>query len=78
VTDMANAGTFLREVRIRHGVTQRELAERAHTQQSSISRMELGHVSPTVATLDRLLRSMDDTLGLVAAKARVRDGAIVD
>ncbi len=42
---------LLREARRRAGLTQRELAERLGTTQSSIARMESGVVSPTFATL---------------------------
>ena len=42
---------LLREARRRAGLTQRELADRLGTTQSSIARMESGVVSPTFATL---------------------------
>ena len=42
---------LLREARRRAGLSQRELAERLGTTQSSIARMESGAVSPTFATL---------------------------
>jgi transcriptional regulator with XRE-family HTH domain len=42
---------LLKEARRRAGLTQRELAERLGTTQSSIARMESGVVSPTFATL---------------------------
>jgi transcriptional regulator with XRE-family HTH domain len=42
---------LLKEARRRAGLTQRELAERLGTTQSSIARIESGVVSPTFATL---------------------------
>jgi len=61
-----NPGRLLREVRGRHGVSQRQLAIRAGTTQSAISRIESGSVSPTVATLARLLALLGDDLALSA------------
>ena len=60
------AGTLLREVRRRHGLTQRQLAARARTSQAAISRIERGLVSPSVATLARLLDLMGEELRLGA------------
>jgi len=42
--------------RRRAGLTQRELARRSGIPQPSISRIERGVISPTVDTLERLLR----------------------
>lgn len=53
------AGSVIREARLRHGLTQHQLATRARTSQAAISRIERGAVSPTVATLSELL----DVLG---------------
>jgi transcriptional regulator with XRE-family HTH domain len=57
---MANVEGFdparmLRTARTRAGLTQRALARRAGTAQSVVARIESGQVSPTVATLSRLL-----------------------
>ena len=43
--------------RRRAGLTQRELARRAGVPQPSISKIERGVISPTVDTLERLLRA---------------------
>lgn len=59
-------GQLLREVRRRHGLTQRQLAARARTSQAAISRIERGLVSPTVATLATLLDLMGEELELVS------------
>ncbi|MFN2602912.1 MAG: helix-turn-helix domain-containing protein [Gemmatimonadaceae bacterium] len=49
------AVTVLREARARSGLTQRDLARRARTAQSVITRIESGQSSPTIETLSRLL-----------------------
>jgi transcriptional regulator with XRE-family HTH domain len=60
------AGELLRDARRRHGLTQRQLAIRARTSQAAISRIERGHVSPTVDTLAELLWLMNERLELDA------------
>ena len=50
-----NVGSLLRYSRARAGLTQRELAERAGFRQPGVARIEAGHVSPRVDTLNRLL-----------------------
>jgi transcriptional regulator with XRE-family HTH domain len=45
----------LREARERHGVTQRQLAIRAGTKQSTISRIERGDESPSFERFEQLL-----------------------
>jgi transcriptional regulator with XRE-family HTH domain len=58
-------GQLLREARRRHGVTQAQLAIRASTTQSAISRIERDQVSPSVATLRELLHLLGEDLVLV-------------
>lgn len=65
---MASAGELLRTVRHRHGLTQRQLADRARTSQAAISRIERGLVSPSVATLATLLDLMGEELLLDAER----------
>jgi transcriptional regulator with XRE-family HTH domain len=60
------AGELLREVRLRHGLTQAQVAARARTSQAAISRIERGVVSPAVATLAQLLDLMGEELTLDA------------
>ena len=62
------AGELLRSVRRRHGLTQRQLADRARTSQAAISRIERDVVSPTVATFASLLDLMGEELELDAAQ----------
>lgn len=55
-------GSFLRAARLRHGLDQAELADRAGTGQPAISRIERDVVSPTLETLNRLLEAMGESL----------------
>lgn len=48
-------GHLIREARDRAGMTQNDLAARAQTAQSAISRVECDSISPTVDTLERLI-----------------------
>jgi transcriptional regulator with XRE-family HTH domain len=48
---------LLKEARNRAGLTQRELARRAGTSQAMVARIERGQQSPSVATLERLVRA---------------------
>ena|SRR5690349_21519754 len=57
-------GRFLREARLRHGLSQERLARRAGTTQSAISRIEQERGSPTVRTLAELLHLMGEDLVL--------------
>jgi transcriptional regulator with XRE-family HTH domain len=59
-------GELLKEARQRHGVSQKQLAMRASTTQSAISRIERDHVSPSVATLRELLYLLGEDLALGA------------
>lgn len=56
----------MREARQRHEVTQEELAARAGTTQSAISRIEQDRVSPSIATLAELLYLLGEDLVLHA------------
>jgi transcriptional regulator with XRE-family HTH domain len=57
-----NAGILVREARLRHGLTQEQLAVRAGTSQAAISRIERGVVSPSFATVERLVGLVGETL----------------
>ncbi|HTR73635.1 MAG TPA: helix-turn-helix transcriptional regulator [Solirubrobacterales bacterium] len=58
---------LLREVRSVYGISQGELATRANTTQSAISRIESGKVSPSFDTLRELLRLLSADLILDVA-----------
>jgi transcriptional regulator with XRE-family HTH domain len=63
------AGQLLREVRRRHGLTQKQLAARARTSQAAISRIERDLVSPSIETLANLVGLAGEELELVTAPA---------
>lgn len=52
---MVAPGQVIRQRRLAHGLTQAQLALRAGTTQTALSRLERGEISPTFATLERLL-----------------------
>ncbi len=73
---MRNLGARLREVRIRSGLTVRELAHRANISPSFVSQIENGKSRPSVATLytfSRLMRVSVDDLFDVEADDALRD-----
>ncbi|HET7310912.1 MAG TPA: helix-turn-helix transcriptional regulator [Mycobacteriales bacterium] len=49
-------GELVREGRKRADLTQKELADRAGTTQSAIARLESGRSTPSLETVERLLR----------------------
>ena len=59
-----DAGQLVRALRKGHGLTQAQLALRAGTTQTAISRLEKGARSPTVETLRELLLVMGEDLRL--------------
>ncbi len=61
-------GALIRTTRTRRGLSQARLARRVGTQQSAISRLEADEVSPSVETLDLLMRAMGEHLQLFAAQ----------
>lgn len=60
------SGQLIRDTRLRSGLSQRRLARRVGTGQSAISRLEADEVSPTVETLERLMRAMGQRLEIGA------------
>jgi transcriptional regulator with XRE-family HTH domain len=61
-----DAASFVRELRTRHGLSQRALAYRAGTTQQAVSRIEHARVSPTVEMLARLAAVVGEELVLDA------------
>lgn len=64
---LPSPGALVRAVRQRKGLTQPELARRAGSTQSAISRIERGDESPTIARLADLLVAMGERLTLGSA-----------
>lgn len=61
------SGRLIRETRVRHGLSQQRLARRVGTHQSAISRIEADEISPSVETLERLMRAMGERLQLLGS-----------
>src|SRR3954453_18181575 len=66
-------GELLREARQRHEISQKQLAIRASTAQSAISRIERDQVSPSIETLRELLYLLGEDLQMGASS---RDSGI--
>jgi predicted nucleotidyltransferase len=67
------ADELIRSMRARAGLSQQELASRAHMAQSAVSNYENGRKAPSLATLDRLARAAGVELDISytpAAKSR--------
>jgi ribosome-binding protein aMBF1 (putative translation factor) len=60
------------ELRERHGLTQKQLAERCGIDQADISRIERGSTNPTARTLQRIAEALDAELRLVARRVRAK------
>jgi transcriptional regulator with XRE-family HTH domain len=61
-------GRLIRTIRLEAGLSQGRLARRVGTQQSAISRLEADEISPSVETLDLLLRAMGERLEIGAGE----------
>jgi transcriptional regulator with XRE-family HTH domain len=53
-------GELLRETRLSHELSQKQLAVRAGTTQSAIARIERDRVSPSIKTLSALFQAMTE------------------
>lgn len=65
VTTEARVGVRLRELRRERNMTAREVAETAKVSPAYLSRLENGKVSPTVATLTRVVQAMGESVARV-------------
>ena len=68
-----NAAPLIADARHRAGFSLRELAARANTSHSAIAAYEQGRTSPTVATLERVLRAAGFAADVTLAR-RIDDG----
>ena len=57
------------EARTRAGLTQQQLAERMHTSQSAIARLESGRSKPSVSTLEKVAAATGSRLRMVLERA---------
>jgi transcriptional regulator with XRE-family HTH domain len=67
---MPDAGELVRETRTREGLDQAALARRAGTTQAQVSRIERGQISPSAATVKRLMAAMGERLELESRPLR--------
>jgi uncharacterized protein len=68
---VTDAGSWVRELRRRHGLSQTALAARAGTSQQALSRIESGSVSPSIETLARLAAAVGEELALEARPRQI-------
>lgn len=61
------------EARGRAGLTQEEVAQRMHTTQSNIARLEAGRTIPSTRTLERFARAVGARLKISFEPIRTRD-----
>ena len=66
--EMVQVGELLREARAREGVSQGQLARRAGTTQTVVSRIERGKTTPTIGMLERLLLALGYELHIDASE----------
>ena len=59
--EFALAGAVI-QARVKAGLTQEELAERMHTTQSAIARLEGGRIMPTTRTLEKIAQATGSRL----------------
>ena len=62
----------IRRLRLKAGLTQKELAERAGVSQSLIARIESGTVDPRLSTLKKILRALEE-----ATKEGIKAGDVM-
>ena len=66
-------GLLISKARTNSGLTQAELATRAGTSQAAIARYESDRVSPSVSTLERVLRAAGEELVISSARGNQMD-----
>ena len=64
-------------LRLKQGLSQRELAERAGTQQPHIARLESGHSTPSLSFLRRVVSAMGGSVQIIIRDADGRPVADV-
>jgi len=70
--------TLLREARLRAGLTQAALAERADVAQSAIARWESGRSRPALGTLVTLVRACGFELRLGIGESDPTEASLID
>lgn len=72
-----DAGQLIRDARAQAGMTQAELAEAAGTSQPAVAAYESGSRSPSVRTLDRLMRATGARLEVSLRPAPRAEGVLL-
>ena len=72
-----DAGALIREARMRAGLTQADLAHAAGTSQPTVAAYESGAKSPSVRTLDRIIRAAGATLDVTLSEAPPAHGRLL-
>lgn len=62
VRNGADVGESIAEIRLAHGLTQEQLAERVGVERTRLAKLERGHTTLLVDLLVRVLRSMGATV----------------
>lgn len=75
-TDAQHVGNRIRQLRQAKGISARDLADRASLTPSYISRIENGKVSPTVATLGKVVQAMGETFASLFSNSQA-EGPVV-
>ena len=72
------AASLLKNARDQAGLSQRDLAKRAHTARSVVARIELGETSPSWDTLMRLIRATGHTVTASVERLGIIDRSLLD
>lgn len=54
-----NVGERIKELRIKHGLTQKQLAEKAKISNSYLCDIEVGRTNPSLKTLEKICRAFE-------------------
>ncbi len=73
-----DAVELVRRARTRAGLSQRELALRAGVSQPAVARLEAGRHTPSLTTLERLLRACGELLVLHSVPVDVHDVTLLE
>lgn len=75
--DAEQIGRRLRGIRQAKGISARDLAERAGVTAAYLSRLENGKVSPTVASLTRVMQALGESVGALFGQSAGGEGPVV-
>ncbi len=73
-----DAAALIKEARARAGLTQAQLAQAAGTSQPTLAAYESGAKSPSVRTLDRIVRAAGATLHVTVRRAPAAQGQLLE